>query len=68
MLCNLSSFLNWLCFENPDAPNPYGVAPDRVHPGRSESCCLKKRSPFTLAALFAADDGEHVEIAHQAAF
>ena len=45
-----------------------GVVFDGIYAGKSEACRLQDCLPLALAALFAAGDGEHVEVAHQVAF
>src|SRR5271165_4952474 len=60
--------LSRFCFDYPDVPNHQIVASNRIYPGQDEARCLKKCSPFALAALFTAGDSKHVKVAHQVAF
>ena len=65
---NLGLSLSRPGFKDRDVSRHQLVSSDRVDLGQGESRCFEKCFPFTLAAFFAAGDGEHVEVAHQPAF
>ena len=44
------------------------VVDDREGAGEDEACGVQECAPLALAALFAAGDDEHVEVAHELAF
>ena len=64
----LEPSLNRLRFENPDVSDQEAIVSDRPYAGQDKSRCLKKRSPFALAALSPAGDSKHVEVAHRVTF
>ena len=60
--------LSRFCFDDPNVPRHQSVAANRVYSREDEARFLEKRFPLALAALFAAGDSKHVEVAHQVAF
>lgn len=57
-----------LSFDDGDIPCHVVFGADRNDAAEDEARGLEDGLPFALGAFFATSDGEHVEVAHQAAF